>query len=179
VTTGLGPVYDGIAHFALSPKDLIAVGGLALLAALRGPTHGAWALFTVSLFWLLGAAVPGQALGLRVPTVVPAVVFLVVGGLAAADVRLPVSISTVLAATVGLIRGCSNGVALPGDRAGLLNLAGMTTAVFVFFALCIVLIFPIRSHLARIAVRICGSSIAATGVLLLGWSIRGAGSISN
>jgi hydrogenase/urease accessory protein HupE len=43
VTTGLGPVYDGISHFLLSPDDLIPVLALALLAGLRVPsTAGAW-----------------------------------------------------------------------------------------------------------------------------------------
>jgi hypothetical protein len=33
VETGLGPVYDGIAHFALTPEDLIPALALAVLAA--------------------------------------------------------------------------------------------------------------------------------------------------
>ena len=36
VTTGLGPLYDGIAHLALSPADLAVVVVLTLLAAMRG-----------------------------------------------------------------------------------------------------------------------------------------------
>ena len=35
--TGVGPFYDGIVHFALSPEDIGAVVALALLAGLRGP----------------------------------------------------------------------------------------------------------------------------------------------
>ena len=45
ITTGLGPVYDGVAHFALTPEDSIPVAGLAVLAGLRGPAHGRLALF--------------------------------------------------------------------------------------------------------------------------------------
>ena len=36
IETGLGPVYDGIAHFALTPEDLIPALALAVLAGLRG-----------------------------------------------------------------------------------------------------------------------------------------------
>ena len=56
ITTGLGPVYDGVAHFALTPEDIIPVVGLAVLAGLRGPAHGRWALFVLSAFWLVGGA---------------------------------------------------------------------------------------------------------------------------
>ena len=45
ITTGLGPVYDGVAHFALTPEDSIPVAGLAVLAGLRGPARGRRALF--------------------------------------------------------------------------------------------------------------------------------------
>jgi urease accessory protein len=39
VTTGLGPVYDGLVHFAMTPEDLIPTFALALLAGLRGASH--------------------------------------------------------------------------------------------------------------------------------------------
>ena len=56
ITTGLGSVYDGVAHLALSPEDLVPVAGLAVLAGLRGPAHGRWALFVLPVFWLVGGA---------------------------------------------------------------------------------------------------------------------------
>ncbi len=36
VTTGLGPVYDGVGHLMLTPEDLVPVIALALFAGLRG-----------------------------------------------------------------------------------------------------------------------------------------------
>src|SRR4051812_5099335 len=54
VTTGLGPVYDGVGHLVLTIDDLIPVLGLALLAGLRGPKSGRWALFVLPLAWLIG-----------------------------------------------------------------------------------------------------------------------------
>ena len=177
VTTGLGPVYNSIAHFALSLEDFVAVGGLALLAGLRGPTHGRWSLFIIPFFWFLSAAVPGHTFKVHVTALIPAAALLIVGALVAVDTRLPVSGVTVLAAIVGLIHGCSNGIWLPGDRAGLLMLAGIVAAVFTFLALLVGLVLPLRSQFARLAVRICGSSVAAAGLLLLIRSIPGAGSI--
>ena len=37
ITTGLGPVYDGISHFLMSPEDLVPAFVLALLAGQCGP----------------------------------------------------------------------------------------------------------------------------------------------
>src|SRR5262249_60944076 len=38
-STGLGPVYDGGAHFLASPEDLLAVFALGLLAGARGAPY--------------------------------------------------------------------------------------------------------------------------------------------
>ena len=49
VTTGMGPVYDGIGHLLLTPEDLIPVFAIALYAGLRGRTPGRRALFFLPL----------------------------------------------------------------------------------------------------------------------------------
>ena len=54
-TTGMGPFYDGLMHFLMSPEDIVPVLALALLAGLRGASHGRRALFTLPVAWLLGA----------------------------------------------------------------------------------------------------------------------------
>ena len=41
VTTGLGPVYDGIGHLLVTPEDLLPVLALALCARLAGRWSGA------------------------------------------------------------------------------------------------------------------------------------------
>ena len=45
VTTGMGPVYDGIGHFLLTPEDFVPVLSLALYAGLRGADCGRRALY--------------------------------------------------------------------------------------------------------------------------------------
>ena len=37
VVSGMGPIYDGISHFGLSPEDFLPVATLALFAGLKGP----------------------------------------------------------------------------------------------------------------------------------------------
>ena len=100
ITTGLGPVYDGVAHFALTPEDSIPVAGLAVLAGLRGPAHGRHALFVLSAFWLVGGAVelsiarPGEGF-------TAALSLLMIGGLVAADAPLSSWAVAAVAAVLG------------------------------------------------------------------------------
>ena len=56
VTTGVGPFYDGAAHFFLSFEEVLPVLALALLAGLRGPALRPLADRVLPPAWLLGAA---------------------------------------------------------------------------------------------------------------------------
>ena len=51
VTTGMGPVYDGIGHLLLTPEDLVPVLALALYAGLRGAVAGRRAMFLLPVAW--------------------------------------------------------------------------------------------------------------------------------
>ena len=51
VTTGLGPVYDGIGHLVMTPEDLIPALTIALFAGLRGAAPGRRAFFVLPLAW--------------------------------------------------------------------------------------------------------------------------------
>ena len=46
-STGMGPIYDGLMHFLMSPEDLVPVLALALLSGLRGATYGRRTLFVL------------------------------------------------------------------------------------------------------------------------------------
>lgn len=176
VTTGLGPLYDGAAHFALSPADLVPVLALALLAGLRGPQAARWMLFALPPAWLAGG-VAGWHAGFLPGDVLPAVSFMVAGGLVAMDAALPAPILAGLAGLVGLGQGLAYGAAMAEGDASWPALAGSAAAVFVTFALVAAVVVPFRSRLARTVVRVSGSWIAAAGVLLLGWALRRGGSL--
>jgi hydrogenase/urease accessory protein HupE len=171
VTTGLGPVYDGLSHFALTPEDLVPALALALLAGLRGATHGRRVLFVLPAAWLLGGIL-GLAMSGRVSPVLTAISFVLLGGLVAADVRLPLGSTTVLAALLGVVHGHLNGAALVSPGPGVPGLVGVVAAVFALVALAASLVVPLRAAWARVAVRVAGSWIAAIGLLLLGWAFR-------
>lgn len=174
VTTGLGPVYDGVSHFALTPEDLLPALALALLAGQRGSRAGRSVLFFLPSAWLLG----GLA-GLASPRVLTAVTlttafFLVLGGLVAAEARVHPGWLRGLAVALGLAHGYLNGSAMSDANLGGLGLVGIVTALFIVVALAAAMVVEVRAPWARIAVRVAGSWIAASGLLLLGWSFRGA-----
>ena len=172
VNTGLGPFYDGVSHFALTPEDLLPAVAMALLAGQKGSRAGRLALFALPGAWLLG----GLA-GLAFPTISSApalttVSFLALGGLVAADARLRPEWVTALAALVGLLHGYLNGAAMAQAKLGALGLVGIVSTLFVVVALAAALVVALRVPWGRIAVRVAGSWIAAIGLLLLGWSLR-------
>jgi hydrogenase/urease accessory protein HupE len=171
VTTGLGPVYDGIGHFALSPEDVVPALALALFAGLRGAAHGRRALLVLPAAWLVGGLV-GLTAAATV-TVAPAwASFVLLGGLVAADVQLPLRLTTALAALLGLWHGFLSGTALARPGPGALGLVGVAAAVFVLVALAASFVVPLRAAWARVVMRVAGSWIVAVGLLLLGWSLR-------
>jgi len=171
VTTGLGPLYDGLLHFALTPEDLVPVLALAFLAGLRGVTHGRRALFVLPATWLLGGVI-GLTVHGGVSPGWTAVSFVLLGGLVALDARLPLGATTLLAALLGLGHGYLNGSALAQPGLGAVGLLGIIVAVFTLVALAASFVVPLRAVWARLVVRVTGSWIAAIGLLLIGWAIR-------
>ena len=173
VTTGLGPLYDGISHVLLSPDDLLPIVAMGLLAGLNGPAAGRRTLFAVTLAWLVGG-VAGCLVGHPLmPMAVTTVSFLVLGGLTAAAVRLSPTALTVLAVIVGLLHGWLNGAGIAEAQREALGLVGIVGATFVLVALAAALVVSMRAPWMRIAVRVGGSWVVAIGLLMLGWALRG------
>ena len=75
---------------------------------------------------------------------------------------------------MGLLHGWLNGTAMAQAHLGVLGLAGIVATLFVTVALAAALVVAIRAPWGRVAVRVAGSWIVAVGLLLLGWSLRGA-----
>lgn len=173
-STGMGPVYDGLMHFLMSPEDLVPVLALALLAGLRGAAYGRRALFTIPAAWLLGGLFGLSAAATNAHPAVAAAWFLVLGGLLAAEAKLSLRLITALSALLALYHGYLNGagMGLPGTPTAAAALLGLVFAVFVLVALAAAFVVRLRAQWARIAVRVAGSWIAASGLLMLGWAIR-------
>jgi len=173
MTTGLGPVYDGISHLFLTFDDLLPVVAMALLAGLNGPVTGRRALFILPAAWLTGGAA-GYLTGVApLPAGVTSLSLLVLGILTAADRKLAPAVVTALAVALGMVHGWLNGaaIALAGREAS--GLVGIAGAVFLIVALVSALVVSLERSWTRIAVRVAGSWIAAIGLFLLGWTLRG------
>ena len=171
VTTGLGPVYDGVTHLFCSPEDLVAAIALALLAGLNGPAAGRRALFGVTAGWLIGglAGLAGVAF---LPSSATALSMILLGIATAAAARLSPALLFVAGAALGLGHGWLNGSAINEAARDGLALAGIVAAVFATSALASAFVVSLEAPWTRVAVRVLGSWIAAIGLLTLGWAIR-------
>ena len=171
-STGMGPIYDGLMHFLMSPEDLVPVLALALLSGLRGATFGRRTLFVLPGAWLLGGLAGLAASATNGNAVVSAVWFLLMGGLLALDARLSLRVTTAIAAFLGLYHGYLNGAGLGLSFPSAAALLGLIFAVFVLVALAAAFVIQLQASWARIAVRVVGSWIFASGLLLMGWAVR-------
>jgi urease accessory protein len=172
VTTGLGPVYDGVTHLFFSADDLVTAIALALLAGLNGPAAGRRALFGVTAGWLLGG-LAGLAIGASIlPASATALSLIVLGALTAAGARLSPAVVVTVAVAFGAGHGWLNGSAIREAARDGLALTGIVAAVFTLSALASALVISLKAPWTRIAVRVIGSWIAAIGLLTLGWAIR-------
>jgi hydrogenase/urease accessory protein HupE len=169
VTTGVGPVYDGIAHFVVTFEDLIPVIAMTIYAAQRGREQARDVILVLSAAWLAAGALAVSQDPLTVLRLgwLP---FVVLGALVAADLRLPRVVVTLLAALLGALLGYASGAAMSGAGPGLRGVLGASAALFVVATLVAAAVVSLQHGWLRIAWRVLGSWIAASGLLLLGWS---------
>lgn len=171
VTTGMGPVYDGIGHLLLTPEDLIPALAVALYAGLCGKASGRFALFFFPVAWLTGGFA-GLLINITPTFSLSTISFLILGALIASDLRLAENFFAPLVVLVGILHGFFNGIAMQDgpDFAGLLGIMAM---LFVLVALLSAFIVSLQAPWTRIAVRVAGSWICAVGLLMLGWQAKG------
>ncbi len=175
VNSGLGPFYDGALHLLLSPGDLLGLVAAALLAGLRGKRAGRLVVFVLPPVWFLSGLI---GLNLSVTIDLPwlsVLSFLVLGVMVAMDPKLnPVAVA-LLAGLFGALHGLLNGSALGKIGAGPPSLFGIAATVLIISLLLSACIVLLRTARARIVVRVAGSWVAAIGMLMVGWLVRGTG----
>ena len=171
-TLGLGPVYDGLFHFVLSPDDLLPVIALALLCGQRGAGFGRRALWLLPLSWLAGG-VAGMFIGWAPGAPLTALSLLVLGVLVAMHARVSLRTASLLAVWLGVVHGYLNGAGINRYDGGMPAVMGLACGVFIAAALFAALVVPLRRPWTLVAVRVAGSWIAATGLLMAGWALRG------
>src|SRR5262249_45349399 len=145
--------------------------GLALFGGLRGAAHGRWTLFTVTGAWLAGVVVGSAPPAGLTASLSTAGTCLIIGSLVAADLRVPLELTALLAAAVGFFCGAMDRAA-EGASSSFAGALGVCAAVFVVSTLTASLIVPLRIVWLRVAVRVVGSWLAALGLLLVGWALH-------
>jgi hydrogenase/urease accessory protein HupE len=174
VSTGLGPLFDGIGHVVITPQDFLPVVALALLAGLGGKAYARKVLLVLPAAWLVGGLL-GLLLGWSVPLGATALSFLVLGGLVAADRPMSEKTGIVLAVALGLLHGQMSGVEMEVAGIGMMGLWGTVGTLFVMVSLVTGLVVSLERPWTRIAVRVAGSWIVAVGLLYLGWTFSARG----
>jgi hypothetical protein len=183
-TTTLGPVYDGAWHLLSHPEILLPVLALALIGGQGGPAAGRRALLTLPLAWLAGGLSARLAAGFDLdldlgpaaavrPEVLAALGMLALGLLVAARPGLRPLAVGVLALILGVALGWSGDLAVRGAAGRTAVLIGMAAASFLLVAPVAALTVSLRSGWPVVAVRVAGSWIAAAGLLMFGWAVRG------
>jgi len=175
VNSGLGPFYDGALHLLLSPGDLLGLVAAALLAGLRGTRAGRLTILVLPSVWYLSGLI-----GLNLPFALDlpwlSILSLVIlGAMVALDPKLPNIVVALLAGIYGTLHGLLNGAALGVIGAGPLSLLGVVVTVLIIALLVSAAVVSLRAAWIRIAVRVAGSWVAAIGILMFGWLVRGTG----
>ena len=170
VTTGMGPVYDGTVHLLLTPEDLIPVLAIGVYSGLQGREYGRYILFVLPLSWFLGGMV-GFLSG-QLPTLpYGSLSFLLFGLMIAINARIPVPVFLSLAAAFGTMHGFFNGQAMRTGP-GVLGMIGIMVTVFVLIALTSALVSVSSRYWVKMILRVMGSWVAASGLLMTGWYLR-------
>jgi hydrogenase/urease accessory protein HupE len=98
---------------------------------------------------------------------------MLLGGLVAADARLPTFSIALLGGIYGALQGLSSGAALVAAGAGFTSLGGVVLTVLLLALLVSAAVAPLQAFWARVAVRVAGSWVVAVGMLMLGWMVQG------
>lgn len=165
--TGLGPVVDGALHPFVTGTELMLLIGVTLLAAQQLQAQCRWVLVIVPVGFLAGVGL--QALTDVSPLSDPFIVSLIligIGLLVAIRVRLPQGLVFAICAMVFVCSGLEAKAAADNALVLVGNLGALFAALSIGLAVC---------QLANvgwpaIALRALGSWLAATALLLLGWT---------
>lgn len=172
VSSGAGPFYDGVAHFFLSPEDLILAFSLALFGGLRGRRAAKALVLALPSAWFGGCA---AGLYFSSPSPPDALLFagiILAGLLAAINPKLPAAFPALLAVILGICHGFANGRAMAATHTPLLAGAGIVAALALWVLWTAALTVTRRKPWQRIAARVLGSWAAAIGLLAIAWQLR-------
>jgi urease accessory protein len=173
VTSGVGPFFDGVAHFFVSLDDLLVVVALALLGGLVGKDTARALVVLLPCAWLMGLVLGMMfASSLEGSSWATSISLLISGLLLGWSPKLPMWGIAMLAVGVGLVHGGWNGAAMSATETSVVASLGIVSAVGVVTLLLGATAVSVQANWQRIAIRVVGSWIAAFGLLALAWHFR-------
>jgi hydrogenase/urease accessory protein HupE len=173
VATGSGPFFDGLFHSLVSIDGMLAAAGVAVLAGLSGKAGARAAVIVYPLAWLAGAVFGIRFGGAPLQPWLSIASFLGLGLAIAAKIRLAPPAVGALAFLVALAFGPTMTFDLPVLSSTTLFLLGSVSAMSVALVVISAAALSLSDGWTLIAVRALGSWLAAAGLLLLGWALRG------
>lgn len=175
VNTRLGDFYGGMLHPVTGFEHVVPWLALACLAALQGPQRGRWIVVAFPVALLIGTALAYAVPDIAGIGTVNTVSFVVLGGLVALALPVPVPALVALAALAGLSHGYENGLAATAGTDRVLFVLGVTA---VGYGIVTLVSGAATRFLAagmggwrRVTLRAGGSWIAAVGVMLLAFRL--------
>jgi hydrogenase/urease accessory protein HupE len=130
-------------------------------------------LFVLPVAWLAGSFAGRFAPVPLTLSALTAALTVILGGLVAADRPLSVTLVASCGLFLGLLHGILNGIEFARQQSVIVSTVGVAAALFIVVSLLSGQVTAVRAAWVRIAVRVAGSWIAASGLLMLGWSLRG------
>lgn len=173
--TGVGHTagfVHGFGHPITGLDHVLAMVAVGLLAARLGgkalwlvPLSFMGMMAVGGLLGFAGASVPLVELGIGVSV-------LILGGLVAADVRMPTALAMGLVAFFAIFHGYAHGAEVPADAGGSAYIAGFITATGLLHLAGIAIgLAAGRLLSSNLASRVAGAAIAVTGVALLAGAV--------
>ena len=179
VAARLGDFYTGALHPLTDLQDIVLWLGLGMLAGSVGRALARWLVVVMPLGLLAGLGLKlGLGLG-DVGTIASAAMMVIVGLLLAAGLRLNAAALGTLAFGLAAMRGAANAGGIGAETNRVLFAAGLATAGYAAITLIMAATVAFRRPYAgpvggwrSVAVRVCGSWIAALGLMIGGFALK-------
>ena len=169
-----GDFYGGLLH----PLTSLELGmGFLVLALLAGQQNKQGARLV--LVWFIGAMLMGAVVASWMPILADQVrlpnlgLAALLGVLVAAAPRLPHVALPVIGFASGVLNGLGNGLAMTPETAPHLYIPGIAVSGLLVVTPLVAFVTTLDRHWQQVAVRIVGSWIAASGLLISAFYLRG------
>jgi len=167
---GIDSLYNGVLHPLFVPAHLLLLIALGLFIGQRGSNENQLAIFVFLGAILVGLTVAWFDVGLQLESAL-LVVAAVLGLMIASKLALAPTWCALIAATAGLLLGIDSAQESLTGKEKLASLFGTTVGIYLLFLYAMVFgEYFNKRHWQQIGLRIIGSWVAASGLLVLALS---------